>query len=106
MRKHPRPTKVRFTAQADADIIDCYLYGFLNFGRNQAEHYEQSLRHVIKIIAENPRIAPERREYAPPMRVHHHAKHYIVYLIKEDHILIVRVLRDDVDLTKHLRTES
>ena len=48
---------VRFTKQADDDIIDSYLYGFLNFGREQADRYEQSLRHVIGLIAENPRIA-------------------------------------------------
>ena len=54
--------KVRFTAQADADIIDCYLYGSLKFGRDRAERYEQGLRHAIDIIADNPRIASERRE--------------------------------------------
>ncbi len=104
MRKAPHRMDVRFTAQADADIIACYLYGFLNFGRVQAERYEQGLRHAIDLIADNPRIAVERPEYKPPVRVHHHAKHYIVYLIEEGHILIVRVLPDDVDLTRHLRT--
>lgn len=93
---------VRFTAQADADIIACYLHGFMNFGQAQAERYEQGLRHVIDLIADNPRIAVERPEYTPPVRVHHHAKHYIVYLIEEDHILIARVLRDEVDLTRQL----
>ena len=94
--------KVRFTAQADADIIDCYVYGVLNFGHGQAEGYEEGLRHAIGIIADNPYIASERPEYTPPVRVHHHAKHYIIYLIQNDHILIVRVLRDETDLTKHL----
>ena len=41
MRKDPHRMKVRFTAQADADIIDCYLYGYVNFGRDQAERYER-----------------------------------------------------------------
>ena len=31
----------------------------------QAERYEQGLRHAIDIIADNPRIAVERQEYAP-----------------------------------------
>ena len=53
-------------------------------------------------MADNPRIANERLEYTPPVRIHHHAKHNIIYLIEEDHILIVRLLRDEVDLTKHL----
>jgi toxin ParE1/3/4 len=98
--------KVRFTAQADADIIDCYLYGYVNFGRDQVERYEQGLRHAIDVIADNPRIAAERQEYTPPVRVHHHAKHFISYLIEDTHVLIVRVLRDAVDLTKHLRSAS
>lgn len=93
---------VRFTKQADDGIIDGYLYGFQNFGKEQADRYEQSLRHVIGLNTENPRIAHERPEYRPPVRIHHHGKHYIVYLIETDHILIVRVLRDEVDLTRHL----
>ena len=97
--------RVRFTAQADADIIDSYLYGFEKFGRDQAERYEEGLRHVVDLIADNPRLAAERSEHSPPVRVHHHAKHHIIYLIEDAHILIVRVLRDEMDLTKHLRTE-
>lgn len=93
---------VRFTQLADADIIDCYLYGFMNFGPEQADRYEKGLRQVIDIIADNPSLAAERREYDPPVRVHHHAKHYIIYLIEDAHILIVRILRDEIDLTKHL----
>ncbi len=94
--------KVRFTAQADADIIDCYLYGYVKFGREQADRYEQGLRQVIDIISDSPRIAAERLEYDPPVRVHHHASHYIIYMIQDAHILIVRVLRDEVDLTRHI----
>ena len=94
--------EVRFTAQADADIIESYLYGFRSFGRAQAERYEQSLRRAIGMIAKSPHIVAERPEYAPPVRVHHHAKHLIVYLIEDEHILIVRILRDEVDLTRHL----
>ncbi len=94
--------KVRFTTQADADIIDCYIYGLSNFGQGQADAYEQDLRHAIEIIADNPRLAAERPEYRPPVRIHHHAKHYVIYLIEDEHILVVRVLRDEVDLTRYL----
>ena len=95
--------KVRFTVQAETDIIDLYLYGFRNFGVAQAEKYEKSLRRAFEVISKNPRIAAERMEFSPPVRIHHHGKYYIVYLIEEDHVLIVRILREEVDLTKHLR---
>ena len=94
--------KVRFTLQAETDIIDTYLYGFETFDAAQAERYEKGLRRAIGIIADNPRIAAERPEYDPPVHIHHHARHYIVYLVREDHILVVRVLHDEMDLTRHL----
>jgi toxin ParE1/3/4 len=94
--------KIKFSVEADADIIDCYLYGFHFFGQPQAESYEQGLRHAIGIIADNPRIASERQEFTPPVRIHHHARHYIVYRIESAEILIIRVLRDEVDLPNHL----
>ena len=34
--------KIRFTAQADTDIVESYLYGFTQFGQRQAEQYEQT----------------------------------------------------------------
>jgi len=104
VRINPHHMKVKFTQKADADILDSYNYGFVNFGREQADHYEQGLRQVIDIIADNPRLAAERLEYDPPVRVHHHAKHQIIYLIEDTHILIVRVLRDEVDLARTLHT--
>ena len=46
-------------------------------------------------------MARERAEFQPPeLRVHHHERHYIAYLIREDHVLIVRVVRDDADLDR------
>ncbi len=35
----PQRMKVRFTVQAETGIIDSYLYGFENFGRDQADRY-------------------------------------------------------------------
>ena len=98
--------KAKFTTQAEIDIIESYVYGALTFGRDQAEGYEQDLRHAIGLIADNPRMAAERPEYEPPVRVHHHARHFIIYLVEEDGVLIVRVLRDSMDLTRHLPTKN
>jgi len=94
--------QVRFTELAENDIIDNYLYGLTNFGQIQAEKYEADLRKTIKVIADNPQLANERPEYKPPVRIHHHNKHYIVYLIEDHYILIVRILRDEVDLERQL----
>lgn len=94
--------QIRFTRRAETDIIESYLYGLEYFGREQADAYEESLHRAMEMIAANPRMAAERHEFAPPVRVHHHARHYIIYVIEEASILVVRVLRDEMDLSRHL----
>ncbi|MQX38136.1 type II toxin-antitoxin system RelE/ParE family toxin [Roseospira navarrensis] len=93
---------VRFTVKAEDDSLDSDTYGTTRFGRAQADRYEQGLRHAISLIAETPRLAPERTEFVPPVRIHSHGSHAIVYLIRDDHILIVRILRADADMARHL----
>jgi toxin ParE1/3/4 len=88
--------------RAEADIVNGYRYGVERFGIDQADRYDKGLRRAISLIAETPMMAPERPEFSPTVRIHHHAGHAIVYLIATDHILIVRVLRDEVDLHRHL----
>jgi toxin ParE1/3/4 len=48
-------------------------------------------------LADNPRIARERRELNPPMRLHRYRAHMIAYTIREEDILIVRVLHERED---------
>lgn len=94
--------EVRYTKLAENDIIESYLYGLINFGQNQADQYEAELQKTIKLIANYPRIANERSGFRPPVRIHHHNKHYIVYRIEDQFISIIRVLRDEVDLNHQL----
>lgn len=98
--------EVRFTVRAENDILESYVYGMERFGRPQAERYEQGLREAIARIADFPGLAPERPDFVPPIRLHHHGSHAIIYLIQSDHILIVRVLRGQRDIGHHLGSEE
>lgn len=94
---------VRYTRQADDDLLQCYIDGAMEFGIAQADRYERELLHVIGLLAENPKIARERPEFGlPAVRIHHHGSHYIVYEIADDHILILKVLPDRMDLNRNL----
>ena len=98
--------KVRFTLKAEEELIQSYLYGCAHFGMAQADRYEADLRKAFDILADNPRLAAERPEYRPPVRIHHHAKHYIIYRIEDDGIRVIRLLRDESDLTRHLSVDE
>lgn len=96
--------KFQKSVLADEDIIDIYQYTHRNFGPLQAETYHQSLHNTFIFLAENPLIASERLEFMPPVRIYHHKKHLIVYVLQEDGIFIVRVLHERMDV--HLRLEN
>ncbi|MCJ2123712.1 type II toxin-antitoxin system RelE/ParE family toxin [Methylobacterium sp. J-077] len=92
----------RTTAQADEDIAEAYAAGALRFGEAQAERYQDGLFDTFRMLAANPRLAHERRAFAPPMRLHRCKAHMIVYVEDEAGILIVRILHGRQDWERAL----
>ena len=89
--------KYRTTVEADQDIAEIYVLGADQFGVRQSERYIEDLFSTFELLARNPHMARERRELNPPMRLHPHHAHIIAYLIREEDILIVRVLHGRED---------
>lgn len=92
----------RTTRQADQEIIDIYLRGCREFGQRQAELYHDGLPRAFDLIATEPRIARERREFTPPVRLHPYKSHLIIYVLDDVGVLIVRVLRRRQEWERHL----
>lgn len=82
----------RTTRQADQDIIDLYVHGAVEFGADQAESYHLGLAEIFDLLADNPYLAREHPEFIPPIRLHPYRSHLVVYVVKEEGVLIVRVL--------------
>lgn len=82
----------RLTREAEEDIIAIAESGLRLFGEAQARRYHSDLFRVFALIAGFPRIARERAEISPPVRIHPHKAHLVVYLVDDaDEVLIVRV---------------
>jgi toxin ParE1/3/4 len=94
--------RYRTTERAEEDIIDAYVRGARDFGEAQAERYHAGLMRALEFVATNPLAARERAEYTPPVRMHFYEAHVVVYVLKEDHILIVRVLHGHQDWARQL----
>jgi toxin ParE1/3/4 len=93
---------IKKTEFADVDLIDIYLYGATNFGQPVAESYFSSITQTFQFLAENPFAAMERAEFKPPVRIHPHNKHLIIYKVENDFILIIRVLHQKMDIRHYL----
>ena len=95
--------QIKRTVAADEDLINIYLYGNQNFGQSKAESYYAEINQTFLFLADNPLASPERFEFEPPVRIHAHGKHLIIYTIEDDFILIVRVLHHRMDVDMHLQ---
>ena len=82
----------RLSRPADEDFVQMYLQGYERFGPNQAEHYAAGMIATFEMLAQFPKLARERKEHRPPVRVHRYGAHVIVYRVEEDSgILILRI---------------
>jgi toxin ParE1/3/4 len=77
---------------ADEDIVRIYVQGARTFDAAQAELYFNDLIRCFDLLTERPLIARKRSEFSPPVRVHFHRAHVIVYFVRAEEILIVRGL--------------
>ncbi|WP_375408357.1 type II toxin-antitoxin system RelE/ParE family toxin [uncultured Methylobacterium sp.] len=94
------------THGADLDIASTYVLGERAFGTGQAERYQNSLFQAFDMVAANPRLAHERSEITPPVRLHPYGVHVVVYTLQDARqdtgILIVRVLHGRQDWERWL----
>ena len=89
------PAKVsgyRLAPRARTDLEAVWLYGFRTWSLEQADAYQRGLVRCFEALAAHPEMARERSNFSPPVRVHVHGAHLVVYRIEVDHVLIVRVL--------------
>ena len=90
-KERPVARRYRLSRPADEDFVQIYLQGHEQFGPNQAEHYAAGMTATFETLAQFPKLARERKEHRPPVRVQRHGAHVIVYRIEEDGILILRI---------------
>jgi toxin ParE1/3/4 len=88
---------------ASQDLEDIYLYGYIHFGEKQADLYAGLLEDRIDIICKNPKIGRIDSRINPAIRRFECESHVIFYDVKEDHIVIVRILHGATDYVQHMK---
>jgi toxin ParE1/3/4 len=87
-------SEYRLTNDADADLLDVFIYGFETFGLIQAEEYRDSLTRCFELIADNPKMGRKADELAPGTRRHEHARHVIFYDEQPYGVLITAIIHE------------
>ncbi len=69
----------RVSKSADSDIRAIARYTQDEWGTGQRRNYLDGLNAKFEILSQTPTIAAERQDLDPPVRIHIHEKHWIVY---------------------------
>ncbi len=83
--------RFELTDDAERDLLWAYVEGAERFGVAQAQRYQDKLYDLFELLAANPRIGRELTRVTPPVRVHPHAAHVVVYETRNEAVVILRV---------------
>jgi toxin ParE1/3/4 len=99
---------IRFTEQADLDLLNIYTYTHSTWGAQQATKCTDLLRAALHKIAEKPdRIGTVDRSYLRPgYRSYHQQRHLIFYRVEGNYIEVIRFLHDSMDIAQHFHDDA
>ena len=92
----------RFSVAAARDLVEIGTYTQQTWGVAQRRVYLNRLQKCFETLSVQPKLGKSRSEL-PGMRGFHHDHHVIFYMATPDDILIVRVLHERQDPTRHLK---
>ena len=84
--------RIVFSAQADADRDAIWDHTVERWSVDQAEAYLLGIDRVLTLLAEQPTIARERREFDPPVRVHPYKSHLLVFRTSDATLDVIRIV--------------
>jgi toxin ParE1/3/4 len=87
----------RLAPRALADLDDIWRFSAEKWSIGQADRYIDELVETFEMISAMPTLARERAEFKPPVRIHVHESHLIVYIFAEEQVTILRLLGGQQD---------
>ena len=88
---------------ADADLDEIFDYTEAEHGFNQAVKYLSDLDNLFEQLVKNPNLGKERKEIKKGIYSIAEQEHIIFYEIREEFILIARVLHGRRDIPKFIK---
>ena len=116
--------RYRLSATAQADILDILSWSQAQFGEVARRRYETLIVAALRDIATQPDRpgSIERPEFGTAVRSWHlrlsreharteigvvrHPRHFLIYRLQSDAIVIGRVLHDAMELARHLDPQT
>ncbi|HFZ8416060.1 TPA: type II toxin-antitoxin system RelE/ParE family toxin [Salmonella enterica subsp. enterica serovar Aberdeen] len=85
---------------ADEDIFKIACYTIQQFGKHQAKRYHNELENAFRLLAESPLIGIECEWICSGMRRFEFRRHSVYYMMRDDDILISRIIHQSMDIDR------
>ena len=99
---------IRFTEQADADLLSIYIYTYNTWNEAQAIEYTDGLKVAVNKLAKNPdRLGTvDRSTVRPGYRSYRYQSHLVFYRVSGQFVEVVRILHKRMDVGKQFSSEG
>lgn len=92
----------QLTNIAESDISDIYEYGIRHFGLENAANYLLGMHEQFEMLVVHPEIGRSSNALMPGLKRLSYQSHVIFYLRQDECILVIRVLRAEMDFERHI----
>ena len=86
------PAVLVMRPQARRDIEEIWKYTARQWSVAQADTYTGGINEKLNLLCHHPMMAREFTEFEPPIRIHVHHSHLILYHLLKHQLEVVRVL--------------
>lgn len=98
-------TGISLRPQAEDDLVQVWQFTAELFGETQANDYLDHLANGIAQLSEHPLFGANCEYILPGYRRLVLGKHSVFYTSNANHIIVVRVLHQDMDVRNHFHEE-
>ena len=92
--------------ETDEDILEIFEHSRAAWGLARARTYVGNIRSSFRRLREYPQLGVDRSDLHPEIRCIAVREHRIFYVVRADHIYIVRVLHVREDAESELRSSD
>ena len=99
---------IRFTEQADTDLLGIYIYTYNTWNEDQVIEYTDGLKVAVNKLAENPeRLGTiDRSTVRPGYRSYRYESHLVFYRVSDQCVEVVRILHKRMDVDKQFSNKE
>ena len=84
--------RIVFGARADSDRDHIWDFTVERWSVAQAETYLTGLDHLLRLLADHPEIARQRRDLVPPVRLHQYQSHLVIFTADDATLMVIRLV--------------